>query len=166
MQLEKASYRFALASWPSCRAFLRDLTVAGALGVSLLAVQSYAQANRVALAASHVSSALAANPSPAATDEAIRPFHVSFPQAKLDDLRRRVAATKWPAQETVPDASQGVQLATIRKLANYWEKEYDWRKCEAKLNALPQFMTTIDGLDIHLIHVRSKNPDALPLIVT
>jgi pimeloyl-ACP methyl ester carboxylesterase len=103
---------------------------------------------------------------PQAATAEIRPFHVSFPQEKLDDLRRRVAATKWPAQETVPDASQGVQLATIRKLANYWAKDYDWRKCEAKLNALPQFVTNIDGLDIHFIHVRSKNPNALPIIVT
>ena len=97
---------------------------------------------------------------------AIRPFRVNMPQEALDDLRRRIAATKWPARETVNDATQGVQLATIRKLANYWEKDYDWRKCEAKLNALPQFVTTIDGLDIHFIHVHSKNPNALPLIVT
>ena len=96
----------------------------------------------------------------------IRPFYVSFPQDKLDDLRRRIAATKWPAQETVIDASQGVQLATIQKLARYWATDYDWRKCEAKLNALPQFVTNIDGLEIHFIHVRSKNPNALPLIVT
>jgi pimeloyl-ACP methyl ester carboxylesterase len=96
----------------------------------------------------------------------IRPFQVNFPEERLVDLRRRIAATKRPAQETVTDASQGVQLATIRKLANYWEKDYDWRKCEAKLNALPQFVTNIDGLDIHFIHVRSKNPNALPLIVT
>ena len=96
----------------------------------------------------------------------IRPFHFYAPQQALDDLRRRIAATKWPERETVGDASQGVQFATIRKLASYWESDYDWRTVEAKLNALPQFVTNIDGLDIHFIHVRSKNPNALPLIVT
>ena len=95
----------------------------------------------------------------------IRPFHFYAPQQALDDLRRRIAATKWPERETVGDASQGVQFATIRKLASYWESDYDWRTVEAKLNALPQFVTNIDGLDIHFIHVRSKNPNALPLIV-
>jgi pimeloyl-ACP methyl ester carboxylesterase len=98
--------------------------------------------------------------------DAIRPFHVNFPQAALDDLRRRVAATKWPGRETVTDETQGVQLATMQKLASYWAKDYDWRKVEARLNALPQFMTNIDGLDIHFIHVRSKHANALPIIVT
>jgi hypothetical protein len=97
---------------------------------------------------------------------AIRPFHVSFPEAELTELRRRVNATRWPERETVTDATQGVQLATVQKLADYWGKDYDWSKCEAKLNALPNFMTEIDGLDIHFIHVRSKHEDALPLIVT
>jgi pimeloyl-ACP methyl ester carboxylesterase len=102
-----------------------------------------------------------------ATDKnAIRPFHVSIPEAELTELRRRVNATKWPERETVTDASQGVQLATIQKLARYWATDYDWRKCEARLNALPQFTTEIDGLDIHFIHVRSKHSNALPLIVT
>jgi len=96
----------------------------------------------------------------------IRPFHVNVPEAELTDLRRRINATKWPERETVTDASQGVQLATIQALARYWATDYDWRKCEAKLNAYPQFMTEIDGLDIHFIHVRSKHEDALPLIVT
>ena len=101
-----------------------------------------------------------------ATDKnAIRPFHVSFAEAELTDLRRRIHATRWPEPETVTDASQGVQLATTQRLARYWT-EYDWRKCEAKLNALPQFITEIDGLDIHFIHVRSKHPNALPMIVT
>jgi pimeloyl-ACP methyl ester carboxylesterase len=99
-------------------------------------------------------------------DETIRPFHVHFSQAALDDLRRRVAATRWPDKETVNDDSQGVQLATMQKLAKYWGTDYDWRKVEAKLNALPQFMTTIDGVDIHFIHVRSKNKNALPVIIT
>jgi pimeloyl-ACP methyl ester carboxylesterase len=96
---------------------------------------------------------------------AIRPFHVDIPDEALDDLRRRIAATQWPEKETVPDESQGVQLATIQKLARHWGTEYDWRECEAKLNALPQFVTEIDGLDIHFIHVRSPHDDALPLIV-
>jgi len=90
-----------------------------------------------------------------AGDPAIRPFHVSFPQAALTDLRARVSATKWPARETVMDASQGVQLATIQKLARYWVTDYDWRKCEARLQTLPHYMTEIDGLDIHFIRVRS-----------
>ncbi len=97
---------------------------------------------------------------------AIRPFHVSVPDAELTELRRRINATRWPERETVPDQSQGVQLATMQKLAQYWEKEYDWRRCEARLNALPNFITEIDGLDIHFIHVRSKHENALPLIVT
>ena len=98
--------------------------------------------------------------------DAIRPFHVHFPDAALLDLRQRIAATRWPEQETVTDDSQGVQLATIQELAHYWATDYDWRKCEAKLNALPMFVTTIDGLDIQFIWVRSKNPNALPMILT
>jgi pimeloyl-ACP methyl ester carboxylesterase len=101
----------------------------------------------------------------AAGKNAIRPFRVSFPQAALTDLRRRIKATQWPERETVADSSQGVPLATMRKLANYWATGYDWRKVEAKLNALPQFITEIDGLDIHFIHVRSKHQDALPLVI-
>jgi pimeloyl-ACP methyl ester carboxylesterase len=97
---------------------------------------------------------------------AIRPFRVRISQAALNDLRRRIAATRWPERETVMDSSQGVQLASIQKLARHWATDYDWRKVEAKLNALPQFITEIDGLDIHFIHVRSKHKNALPLIVT
>ena len=97
---------------------------------------------------------------------AIRPFRVNIPQADLLELRRRIAATRWPEKETVADQSQGIPLATIRELARYWGKDYDWRKVEAKLNALPQFITEIDGLDIHFIHLRSKHPNALPLIIT
>jgi pimeloyl-ACP methyl ester carboxylesterase len=100
------------------------------------------------------------------TDGAIRPFRVDIPQADLDDLRQRITATKWPERENVVDASQGVQLATMRELARYWETEHDWRKVEARLNALPQFVTEIDGVDIHFIHVRSRHENALPLIVT
>ncbi|MEU8297104.1 epoxide hydrolase family protein [Micromonospora sp. NPDC048909] len=96
----------------------------------------------------------------------IRPFTVEIPESELKALRARIAATRWPEKETVADQSQGVPLATSQALARYWEKEYDWRKVEARLNALPQFTTKIDGLDIHFIHVRSKHEDALPLIVT
>src|SRR5579863_4599928 len=102
-----------------------------------------------------------------ATDKtAIRPFHVNVPETELTELRRRINATKFPEREAVTDATQGVQLATVQALARYWETEYDWRKIEAKLNALPQFLTEIDGLDIHFIHVRSKHENAMPLIVT
>ena len=101
-----------------------------------------------------------------AANEIIRPFTVDIPQEAIDDLRRRLAATNWPEKETVPDQSQGVPLAMIQKLARYWATDYDWRTCEAKLNALPQFITEIDGLDIHFIHVRSRHDDALPLIVS
>src|SRR5512132_2895049 len=97
---------------------------------------------------------------------AIRPFHVNVPEAELTELRRRINATRWPEKEPVADFSQGVPLATMQKLARYWATEYDWRKVEATLNALPQFITEIDGLDIHFIHVRSKHDHALPLIVT
>jgi pimeloyl-ACP methyl ester carboxylesterase len=97
---------------------------------------------------------------------AIRPFTIEVPEAELEALRARIAATRWPEKETVPDQSQGVQLATSQALARYWATDYDWRKCEARLNALPQFVTEIDGLDIHFIHVRSKHENALPLIVT
>jgi pimeloyl-ACP methyl ester carboxylesterase len=95
----------------------------------------------------------------------VRPFHVDVPQEELDDLRRRIGAMNWPEKETVADQSQGVPLAMIQELARYWATDYDWRKVEAKLNALPQFMTEIDGLDIHFIHVRSQHEDALPLVV-
>lgn len=97
---------------------------------------------------------------------AVRPFRTHIPQAQLTDLRRRIHATKWPDRETVANDSQGVQLATLQQVARYWGTDYDWRKCEAKLNSLPQFMTEIDGLDIYFIHVRSKQKNALPLIVT
>jgi pimeloyl-ACP methyl ester carboxylesterase len=100
------------------------------------------------------------------TDGAIRPFRVKIPEHELVELRRRLAATRWPDHETVTDQSQGIQLAKIRPLVAYWSKGYDWRKAEAKLNSLPQFMTEIDGVDIHFIHVRSKHPNALPLIIT
>jgi hypothetical protein len=100
------------------------------------------------------------------TAREIRPFHVDIPEEELAELRRRIAAVRWPSRELVADRSQGVQLATIQELARYWATEYDWRKCEARLNALPQFTTNIDGVDIHFLHVRSPHPDALPLIMT
>ena len=99
-------------------------------------------------------------------DTSIRPFKFQASSQALADLRRRIAATKWPERETVTDTTQGVQLATMQKLAKYWSSDYDWRKGEAKLNSYPQFVTNIDGLDIHFIHVRSKQPNALPVIVT
>jgi pimeloyl-ACP methyl ester carboxylesterase len=102
----------------------------------------------------------------AVDDRSIRPFSIHIPQSALDDLRRRIAATRWPDKETVADRSQGTQLIKLQELVRYWGTDYDWRKLEAKLNALPQFVTTIDGLDIHFIHVRSRHPNALPVIVT
>jgi pimeloyl-ACP methyl ester carboxylesterase len=102
----------------------------------------------------------------AGAGDSIRPFTVNIPQEEITELRQRIAATQWPDPETVADTSQGVQLATIQKLARYWATDYDWRKGEAKLNAYPQFITEIDGLDIHFLHVRSKHENALPLIVT
>ena len=101
-----------------------------------------------------------------AVGTAIRPFHVDIPEEALADLRRRIAATRWPDKETVADQSQGAQFANLQELVRYWGTDYDWRKAEAKLNALPQFMTKIDGLDIHFIHVRSSHQNALPMIIT
>jgi pimeloyl-ACP methyl ester carboxylesterase len=118
------------------------------------------------IAAAGVASLFPAHPAPAAAGDAIRPFRVHVPEADLVDLRRRIATTRWPDPETVDDQSQGIQLAKIKPLVAYWGTGYDWRKAEAKLNALPQFMTEIDGLDIHFIHVRSKHPNALPVIIT
>ena len=116
-----------------------------------------------------MSSSLSLSPiasAPTLPDQQIRDFSVQYPESALAELRRRIQATKWPERETVADASQGVQLATIQAVARYWASGYDWRTVEAKLNALPQFITEIDGLDIHFIHVRSKHENALPLIVT
>src|SRR6186997_1275713 len=102
-----------------------------------------------------------------ATDRtAIRPFRVNVPEADLTELRRRINATRWPDRETVTDRSQGAPLAELQALIAHWGSDYDWRKAEAKLNALPQFMTNIDGLDIHFIHVRSRHKNALPLLIT
>ena len=100
------------------------------------------------------------------SNEAIRPFKVNFPEEELVDLKRRILATRWPEKETVTDQTQGVPLATVKALAKYWATEYDWRKVEARLNSYPNFITNIDGLDIHFIHVRSKHKNAVPIIVT
>src|ERR1022692_2025099 len=136
----------AISSLPTM-AVLATLAAGGVFGFVLLAVPSQAQT------------------APAA-DGSIRPFHFNVPEEQLVDLRRRIAATKWPERENVSDATQGVPLATMQKLAHYWASDYEWRKVEARLKALPQFVTTIDGLDIHFIHVTSKNPHALPIIIT
>ncbi len=117
--------------------------------------------------AAGAASILPAQPASAASGkDAVRPFHVHIPEEQLVDLRRRLAATRWPEKEIVNDYSQGVRLKTIQQLVRYWQSDYDWRKVEARLNAVPQFITEIDGIDIHFIHVRSKHDNALPLIVT
>jgi pimeloyl-ACP methyl ester carboxylesterase len=124
---------------------------------------------REVLAASAAAGAVSPSPehlAAAAEGDTLRPFQINIAEEQLVDLRKRINATRWPERETVTDQSQGVQLATIQALAHYWATEYDWRKCEAKLSALPQFMTEIGGLDIHFIHVRSKHENALPLVVT
>ena len=118
------------------------------------------------VAAAAAISLLPENATAATEDAAIRSFRVNVPDEQLADLRRRIAATRWPDRETVNDQSQGAQLAKLQELVRYWGTDYDWRKCEARLNALPQFMTTIDDVDIHFVHVRSSNPNALPVIVT
>ena len=101
-----------------------------------------------------------------AVDTPIRSFRADIPEEAIADLRRRIAATRWPSRELVADRSQGVQLATTQELARYWATDYDWRSCEARLNALPQFKTDIDGVDVHFIHVKSSHENALPLIMT
>jgi hypothetical protein len=165
------------------RNFLETTTGVGALGLCLLASPDYAQtipAEGSQAGNSGISrppagpgdaqafrvSQSAASTHATADNTAIRPFRVHIPQAALDDLRKRVLATQWPEKETVNDHSQGVPLAMIQTLAQYWGTEYDWRKVEAKLNSFPQFMTNLDGLDIHFIHVRSRHPNALPVIIT
>jgi pimeloyl-ACP methyl ester carboxylesterase len=132
-----------------------------AVSFVLLAASGHAQTQRDAAMPQ-----VAAAPPAAGKDTEIRPFKFHASDEALADLRRRIAATKWPSRELVTDASQGVQLATLRQLARYWGRDYDWRKFEARLNALSQFVTTIDGVDIHFIHVRSKHANALPVIVT
>jgi len=140
---------------------------AGAFGVALIAAPCYAEAAPTSRVNTLASTTSAPAKQPARSeDAAIRPFRVNIPQAAVDDLRKRLLATRWPDKETVADQSQGAQLAMLQELVRYWGSGYDWRKAEAKLNALPQFMTSIDGLDIHFIHVRSRHANALPLIIT
>ena len=134
-----------------------------------LALASAGASVAMALAASGLGAPALASDEPAGVPGrggAIRPFRVDVPEADLVDLRRRIEATRWPEKETVSDTSQGVPLEPLRDLARYWATDYDWRRCEAKLNALPQFITEIDGLDIHFIHVRSKHMNALPVIIS
>jgi pimeloyl-ACP methyl ester carboxylesterase len=148
--------------------FRTGIIVVGAIGVLALSSTSARRVEHVVVAATAASVVGVATAGATADNNstAIRPFRINVPQADLADLRRRIAATRWPEQETVADSSQGVPLATIRELARYWATDYDWRKAEAKLNALPQFVTTIDGLDIHFIHVRSREKNPLPVIIT
>ena len=145
------------SSSPTRRTFLATLTAAGAFGLVLLAAPCDAQT------ATEQETTVAQRET---TTAAVRPFHITVPEEVLVDLRRRIAATRWPARETVTDRSQGVPLAKLQALVRYWGTDYDWRQAEAKLNAWPQFVTTIDGLDIHFMHVRSRHPNALPLIMT
>src|SRR5271169_4216083 len=146
--------RTKLASAPAVAAW-RGITARGALAL-------------LALAATIIPAMASDGPQTVTGEEAeaIRPFHVNVPKSALVNLRRRLNATQWPDKETVSDESQGVQLATMKKLVRYWETDYDWRKVEAKLNSYPQFVTEIDGLDIHFIHVRSRHANALPIIIT
>src|SRR5688500_2427712 len=137
-----------------------------ACGLLFLAGPGYGQALQAPDSPRALTGSASTERGAAAEDTSIRPFRFNASEEALVDLRRRIGATQWPEKETVPDATQGVQLATMRKLARYWTSDYDWRKCEAQLNAVPNFITEIDGLDIHFIHVRSKHPNALPVIIT
>jgi pimeloyl-ACP methyl ester carboxylesterase len=177
MTFERVQHSVAPASPTRATSFAAS-AAASAVSLLLLASPSPSHAQTMPSASSSTRTAPAAGTQAsafsaptaaqreAADDKAIRTFHVDIPEADLVDLRRRIAATRWPERETVADQSQGVQLATLQALVRYWGTDYDWRKAEAKLNALPQFVTTIDGVDIHFIHVRSKHPDALPLLMT
>ena len=162
--LEAATHTSPLLS-STRRSFLRTLTAAGTFWRFLLAAPGAAEiipSDGMRSSSDSLNLAKTASDS----DESIRPFQINFPEKAIVDLRRRIGATKWPERETVSDATQGVQLTTMRELASYWQTDYDWRKVEARLNDLPQFMTNIDGLGIHFIHVRSKNPNPLAIIIT
>ncbi|KAI1694065.1 alpha/beta hydrolase fold domain-containing protein [Ditylenchus destructor] len=156
---------------PGRRQFLASSALAGATGLGLL--QFAGEASAAGASAGSISAggkSVYTGPSDAATaapgDDSIREFRIAIPDAALADLRSRLAKTRWPDRETVRDTSQGVQLARLQSLCGYWGTSYDWRQVEARLNALPQFMTQIDGVDIHFIHVRSRHANALPLILT
>lgn len=147
-------------SYTPARRSFASRTLAMALAMAVLASAAYSPF-------AHATGQLTGTPSGTTrNDESIRPFHVHVPQEQLDDLRRRIAETRWPDKETVNDQSQGIQLARVQELVRYWGTDYDWRKAEAQLNALPQFVTTIDGEDIQFIHIRSKHKNALPVILT
>src|SRR6266478_214838 len=155
----------ALSSSPTRRGFFAGSVAALSIGLLVFASPGYAQTVTTSNTDAVVVAAAPAT-GQAAEDRSIRPFTVHVSRAALDDLRRRIAATRWPDKETVADQSQGVQLEKLQELVRYWGSGYDWHKAEAKLNALPQFMTNIDGLDIHFIHVRSRHKNALPVIIT
>jgi pimeloyl-ACP methyl ester carboxylesterase len=159
----------AVCSSPTRRGLLAGSAAALSVGLFKKVLASPDHAQTMTASAGHAMTQISASQQGIRrTDDktAIRPFRVNVSEAQLRDLRRRIKATNWPERETVTDESQGVQLATMQEPARYWASDYDWRKCEAKLNALPQFITEIDGLDIHFIHVRSKHENTLPLIVT
>jgi hypothetical protein len=155
----------------TARTVQHTLASAGLLGLVLLAAPGGAQtptASRENTMSTQVQSAApaASQARNTAADAAIRPFRVRVPEPEVAELRRRLSATRWPDRETVPDRSQGARLAGLQGLVRYWATDYDWRRAEAKLNAHPQFMTVIDGVDVHFFHVRSRHPEARPLIVT
>ncbi len=147
---------------------LAAYALAGTIAIFLPAVVAHAETSSPARSGIQVAQASVNGASDAqpAVDETIRPFQFRAADEALADLKRRIVATKWPDQELVTDDTQGVRLATMRKLADYWANQHDWRKVEARLNALPQFVTNIDGVDIHFIQVKSKHPNALPVIIT
>ena len=155
-----------VSSTPSWRSVFGFAVGVGILGISLLTPTCFAQVAPDSNARASATSASSGSLSAAPDDTSIRPYHVHVPDAALVDLRKRIAATRWPERETVSDQSQGVQLDKIRALVKYWGTGYDWRKGEAKLNALPQYVTTIDGVDIQFAWIRSPNPNAMPLIMT
>jgi pimeloyl-ACP methyl ester carboxylesterase len=156
----------SLSPAPTRRRFLDISAAVGAFGFALLAGSSFAQTVPTARAKVAIVRLLSAKPQTPTEDKSIRPFRIDIPEEQLVDLRKRIAATRWPDRETVNDESQGIRLAEMQELVRYWGTDYDWRKCEAKLNALPEFVTTIDGVGIQFIHVRSREPNALPLILT
>ena len=150
----------------SARSRLSTLVVAGICCLLVLAGLSSAETFSTADVTRSINNRLSARPQKSTEDASIRLFRINIPEEQLVDLRKRIAATRWPDKETVNDESQGIRLAEVQELVHYWGTDYDWRKCEAKLNALPEFVTTIDGVDIQFIHVRSREPNALPLILT
>ncbi|ULJ75966.1 epoxide hydrolase family protein [Rhizobium gallicum] len=144
----------------SIRVHFAGRLIAVAVGSLMLVPAGYVLP---AIAADAIS---ATSPKSASSDESIRPFHINVPQSQLDDLRKRISETRWPDKETVDDSSQGIQLAQVQELVRYWGTDYNWRKAEAQLNSLPEFITTIDGVEIQFIHVRSRHPNALPMVLT